>query len=110
MHKQIISNDEAKINIVILKNDALDIVAKGISKCHADDEYDKELGISIANTRAWLKYYEQLRKYTSNSLEWEDKVLEYHTKKCEKLRSTKERAEQKIEEITAEYEKLVQGI
>ena len=62
MKKQVISNDEQKLNIVILTNEALNFSVKGISKCHADDEYDKDLGIKLANTRAWIKYYTKLGK------------------------------------------------
>lgn len=110
MRKQVISNDEARVNIVILSNESLDIIAKGVSKCHADDEYNKELGISIANTRAWIKYYEKLGAVAKRNLPWAEEMKEWYTAKVDKYNQMQELADAKVKEITAEYEKMIEGI
>lgn len=110
MRKQVISNDEAKINVVILSNESLDIVAKGVSRCHDDDEYNKELGINIANTRAWIKYYEKLGASAVRSLAWEEDMLKFYTEEVARLKSVKEMADKKVKEITAEYDNMIKGI
>lgn len=110
MRKQIISKDEEKLNIVILSNEDLGIVAKGVARCHAEDEYNKEFGISLANTRAWLKYYKKLAKNSTKNLElireiksiWEDKVAH--------LTATKKLADTKFAEIKEEYDKMMETI
>ncbi len=68
MTRKVISKDENKLNIVILTDEDLGIVAKGISRCHANDEYDKKFGISLADTKAWLKYYKKLKLYSMKEL------------------------------------------
>jgi len=107
MRKQIISKDEDKLNIVILSNEDLGIVAKGIARCHAEDEYNKEFGISLANTRAWLKYYEKLAKETACELDCATEIRKAWEDEISRLTATKKLADTKYTEIKAEYDKMI---
>lgn len=107
MRKQIISKDEDKLNIVILSNEDLGIVAKGIARCHAEDEYNKEFGISLANTRAWLKYYEKLAKVTESELGWATEIRQVWESEISRLTATKKLADTKFAEIKEEYDKMI---
>lgn len=107
MRKQIISKDEEKLNIVILSNEDLGIVAKGIARCHAEDEYDKEFGISLANTRAWLKYYEKLANSTVKELQWAEEIRKFWEEDITRLTATKKFADSKFAEIKEEYDKMI---
>ena len=107
MRKQIISKDEEKLNIVILSNEDLGIVAKGIARCHAEDEYDKEFGISLANTRAWLKYYEKLAKSAIKELQWAEEIRKFWEEDISRLTATKKLADTKFAEIKEEYDKMI---
>jgi len=107
MRKQIISKDEERLNIVILSNEDLGIVAKGISRCHTEDKYDKEFGISLANTRAWLKYYEKLSKNSIKELEWAEEIRKCWENEVSRLTATKKLADTKFAEIKEEYDKMI---
>ena len=107
MRKQIISKDEEKLNIVILSNEDLGIVAKGIARCHTEDEYNKEFGISLANTRAWLKYYEKLAKSSVKNLEWAREIKGIWEDEITRLTTTKKLADTKFAEIKEEYDKMM---
>lgn len=107
MKKQIISNDDKKVNIVILKNDSLGISVKGISKCHPEDIYDRDKGIKIANTKAWIKYYQTLIKVEKRELDFHNEILEWQKGIIEESQHIMERAENKIPELQAELEKIM---
>lgn len=110
MRKQVISKDEEKLNIVILSNDELHIVAKGIARCHGEDIYDKEFGIQLANTRAWLKYYEKLAKESLTELEWANEIKSIWEEKIARLTATQHVANAKYAEIKKEYDKMIETI
>ena len=110
MKKQVISNDEQKLNIVILTNEAFNFSVKGISKCHADDEYDKDLGIKLANTRAWIKYYTKLGKLLEEDLEFGLDLAKYWQDYTVELQKQVHTAEIKLKELQAEYTELVDKI
>lgn len=110
MKKQIISKDEIGLNIVILSNEEIGFVVKGFSKCHPDDTYNRDLGIKIANTKAWIKYYEKLKK-----------VIAENTKDAVELKGLLEtwiendnaqiaHADLKLKELKAEYAEIVDEI
>ena len=107
MEKQIISKDDEKLNIVILYNKDLGIMAKGIARCHAEDEYNKEFGISLANTRAWLKYYKKLAKATESELGWAIEIRKAWEDEITRLTTTKKLANTKFAKIKEEYDKMI---
>lgn len=107
MEKQIISKDEERLNIVILKNEEYGIVVKGIARCHADDEYDKEKGIQLANTRAWIKYYKKLGKDISDNIDLSLRVLKYWEDRSVKLQQEQHNADSKLKELEVEYTKMI---
>ena len=107
MEKQIISKDDEKLNIVILYNKDLGIMAKGIARCHEEDKYNKEIGIALANTRAWIKYYEKLSKQTKIELDWSEKALKYWEDKITKCVSAKKMANAKLDKMQEEYNKMI---
>lgn len=110
MKKQVISNDEHKINIVILTNEAFNFSVKGISKCHADDEYDKDLGIKLANTRAWIKYYTKLGKIIGENLDAALDLSKFWEDYCVDLQQQQYNANAKLKELQAEYAEIVDKI
>jgi hypothetical protein len=107
MKKQVISNDEQKLNIVILTNEAFNFSVKGISKCHADDEYDKDLGIKLANTRAWIKYYTKLGKLLGQDLDCALDLSKFWQEYCVELQQQQYNAGAKLKELQAEYAEII---
>ena len=107
MKKQVISNDEQKLNIVILTNEAFNFSVKGISKCHADDEYDKDLGIKLANTRAWIKYYTKLGKLLGQDLGCALDLSKFWQDYCVELQQQQYNAGAKLKELQAEYAEII---
>lgn len=110
MKKQVINKNEEGMCIVILGNEHYGILVKGISKCHPDDTYDPVLGEKIANSRAWIKYYEKLKKVLSNELECLEELRDYFTNSIEELKITKENAYNKYDEILADYEETLKNL
>lgn len=110
MKKQIINNAEERLNIVILKNDNYGIIAKGISRCHPDDDYNEEVGQHIANSRAWLKYYEKLQKYTTNELEWVEDTAQHYAERVNQLKEVRQNAVDKYNEIIADYNETLKTL
>lgn len=107
MKKQVISNDEQKLNIVILTNEAFNFTVKGVSKCHADDEYDKDLGIKLANTRAWIKYYTKLGKLLGKDLDCALDLSKFWQEYCVELQQQQYNAGAKLKELQAEYAEII---
>lgn len=110
MRKQVISNDDAKVNVVILSNESLGIVAKGVARCHAEDNYDKELGINLANTRAWLQYYDKLGKESSQELDYAYAMIEYWQNESVRLAQVKHLSETKAAAIKEELNNIMKDI
>lgn len=107
MKKQIISKDEEKLNIVILRNDSMDICVKGISKCHPEDEYDREKGIHIANTKAWIKYYDALYKNAKHNMEFHQEMADWYKEKLDQDNAVCEMAQTKIPSLREELIKVI---
>lgn len=110
MRKQVINKDEEKMNIVILSNDDEGILVKGVSRCHEEDTYNKDFGLKLANTRAWLKYYKKLGKTNDLKLEYANEILSYWQEHIKQLTITKKVAEQKYTEIKAEYDEMMETV
>jgi len=110
MRKQVITNKDEKLNIVILQDDATEITVKGIARCHDSDEYNEEVGLKLANTRAWLKYYEKLAKYNKNKLEYFQYFAKRIKKDIEQANYTLNLANVRAEEIKKEYEELLKTL
>lgn len=110
MEKQIINNEQEKLNIVILKNNHYGILAKGISRCHPDDEYNAEVGEKIANSRAWIKYYAKLRKLLDTELEYAEDLKEVFAKEVENIKESRQNAVDKYNEIVADYNETLKTL
>ena len=110
MYKQVINDSKAKVNVVVLKNEALDIVAKGIARCHEEDTYNEELGINLANTKAWLQYYNKLSKNTDKELAYAYEIVEYWQKEISRLVSVKHTADAKARVIQEELDNIMKDI
>lgn len=110
MRKQVITRSEDKVNIVILANDAERIQVKGISRCHDEDTYNEEFGIQLANTRAWLKYYEAIEKRAGEELDWEEEMVKWHQDEIARITKMKENAQVKRAEIQEEYDKMLETV
>lgn len=110
MLKQVITNKDSKISVVVLTNESLGIKVKGISRCHDEDEYNEELGVKLANTRAWIKYYEKLRSCSLKELEIDKELKECWEDEIARLTKVIHIAETKAQEIREEYEKMIEAI
>lgn len=110
MNKKVITNDEAKINIVILRNEKYGIEVKGISKCHPDDTYDKDLGLYLANSRAWIKYYKMLNKAMIEELDCGKLFLDRIQKELGIIEETIQNNEAKLKLIEEDYTNKIKGI
>lgn len=62
MNKRIYEDVKNKVVVVTISDECGYIIAKGISKCSPEDEFDIEKGRQLANTRAWIKYYKKILK------------------------------------------------
>lgn len=110
MYKQVINDDKAKVNVVVLKNEALDIVAKGIARCHEEDTYDKELGINLANTKAWLQYYDKLGKAAQKELAYAREIIEYWQNEIMRLTQVQHTADAKSRVIKEELDNIMKDL
>lgn len=110
MYKQVINDDKAKVNVVVLKNESLDIIAKGIARCHEEDTYNKELGENLANTKAWLQYYNKLSKNTDKELAYAYEIVEYWQKEISRLVSVKHTADTKARVIKEELDNIMKDL
>ena len=110
MYKQVINDDKAKVNVVVLKNESLDIIAKGIARCHEEDTYNKELGENLANTKAWLQYYNKLSKNTDKELAYAYEIVEYWQKEISRLVSVKHTADAKARVIKEELDNIMKDL
>ena len=107
MRKQNISKDEEKLNLVILSNEHLGIVAKAIARCHTQDDYNTDFGISLANPRPCLKYHEKLANSSVKNLEWARDIKGIWEDEITRLKTTKKLADTKFAEIKEEYDKMM---
>lgn len=110
MRKQVINNEQEKLSIVILSNDSYGILAKGISRCHPDDNYDPEIGEKIANSRAWIKYYDKLKRFADRELEWVEDMEQHYAKRVNEYKDLRENATNKYNEIIADYNETLKNL
>ncbi len=107
MNKTVIVKDEEKLAIVILRNEKYGITAKGVARCHPEDTYNSEFGVRLANTKAWLSYYDKFNKFTKKRLKWNKEFLDYYTNVVEKIDGEVADSAKKVEELEAEYTDLL---
>lgn len=110
MDKKVYINEEAKIVVVVLRNDEHDIIVRGKSKCHDDDTFDKELGIKLATTRAWINYYTKLRNVAKKDLDLFKDMEEYYSKRAEDTNKLIDVATSKYNEIYNDYIKTIETL
>lgn len=110
MRKQIFTNAEKRIAVVVLTNEANGICVRGKAICHETDTWNEELGISIANTRAWDKYYQKLSKAAEDDLKFANIIVAKWTDEVNRLTYIKDLADRKQAEIKTEYEKIMKEI
>lgn len=110
MNKTIIVKDDEKLAIVILRNENYGITAKGVARCHPEDEYDSEFGVRLANTKAWLNYYDKFNRFSKNRLKWNKQTLDVFTKRVEKIQGEVDNSNAKLEELKAEYTELLKEL
>jgi hypothetical protein len=109
MEKRIIVKENEKMVIVILRG-AYGIEAKGISKCHVDDNFDSELGTKIAYNRAIVKYYSKLSKAADCAISHDEEWAKFWTERTEKSKQLKEMADKRLADVTAAYNQLIETI
>lgn len=110
MYKQVINDNKAKVNVVVLKNEALDIVAKGIARCHEEDTYNEELGENLANTKAWLQYYNKLSKNTGKELAYAYEIVDFWQKEIIRLTQVQHTADAKAKVIKEELDNIMKDL
>ena len=110
MNKTVIVKDDEKLAIVILRNENFGITAKGVARCHPEDEYNSEFGVHLANTKAWLNYYDKFNRYNKTRLRWSQGSLDYYTKRVNKIQAEIDNSAKKVEELKAEYTDLLKEI
>lgn len=107
MEKRVIVNENKKTVVVLLINEYRQISAKGIARCSAEDTFDKDKGLSLANTRAWLNYYKRqdafLDKYIKLCLENINNYKKYISDKTEMSKIIKS----KIATLEKDYKELI---
>ena len=110
MRKQVFVNEEKRTAVVVLNNEANGILVRGKAVCHETDTFDAELGVNIANTRAWIKYYEALDKVCNEDLETISEISAYWTEIAADTARIKELAAKKLASIKEEYTKIIENI
>ena len=107
MNKKIYIDEQNKSVVVVLFNNQYKITAKGRAICHETDNFDKEIGIKLANNRAWKSYYNKLFKYMKEDIDWADRMIAYHTKNKKEYSEIIDHSKKKLAEIEKEQEELL---
>lgn len=110
MNKKIYIDEQHKSVVVVLYNNQYKITAKGRAICHETDTFDKEIGIKLANNRAWKSYYNKLFKYMKDYTDWADSMIAYHTRNKEEYNKIIDHSRVKLAEIEKEQEELLANL
>lgn len=110
MRKQVFVNEDKRTTVVVLNNEANGILVRGKSICHETDTFNAELGLEIANTRAWIKYYEALGKICEEDIDAMTDIMACWMEEAMKTKRTRDLAAKKLAEIKIEYEKIMEEI
>ena len=110
MNKKIYIDEQNRSVVVVLHNNQYRITAKGRAICHETDNFDKEKGINLANTKAWLQYYNKLSKKADKKLAYANEILDYWQKEISNLASVKHRADAKEKVIKEELDNIMKDL
>ena len=75
-----------------------------------EDTYDKELGINLANTKAWLQYYDKLGKATQKELAYAREIVEYWQNEIMRLTQVQHTADAKSRVIKEELDNIMKDL
>lgn len=110
MDKKVFVNTEKKVAVVVLYNREFNITARGKAVCCEQDTFNEELGIKLANTRAWRDYYVKLAKNADKEVTWYKEYIAKEQAWLEKSEQLKEIAEKKFTELDKEYQDMLASI
>ena len=107
MEKFVHVDDKNKVCVVVLKNEWNETVAKGIARCSEDDEFNTEAGVTLANARAWSKYFDLAIKEETEGIQVCESLINTWTEAADKHRRNIEALQEKSTTIKKELEDLL---
>ena len=107
MEKFVHVDDKNKVCVVVLKNEWNETVAKGIARCSEDDEFNAEAGVTLANARAWSKYFNLAIKEETEGIQVCESLVNTWTEAADKHRRNIEALQEKSTTIKKELEDLL---
>lgn len=107
MEKFVHVDEKNKVCVVVLKNEWKETVAKGIARCSDDDEFNAEAGVTLANARAWSKYFDQAMREEKEGIQVCEGLAESWTEAADRHRKNLEALEEKSTTIKKELEDLL---
>ena len=107
MEKFVHVDEKNKVCVVVLKNEWNETVAKGIARCSEDDEFNTEAGVTLANARAWSKYFDLAIKEETEGIQVCESLINTWTEAADKHRRNIEALQEKSTTIKKELEDLL---
>ena len=107
MEKFVHVDEKNKVCVVVLKNEWKQTVAKGIARCSEDDEFNAEAGVTLANARAWSKYFDLAIKEETDGIQVCESLINTWTEAANKHRRNIEALQEKSTTIKKELEDLL---
>lgn len=107
MEKFVHVDEKNKVCVVVLKNEWKQTVAKGIARCSEDDEFNTEAGVTLANARAWDKYFDLAIKEETEGIQVCESLINTWTEAADKHRRNIEALQEKSTTIKKELEDLL---
>lgn len=107
MEKFVHIDEKNKVCVVVLKNEWNTTVAKGIARCSEDDEFNAEAGVTLANARAWSKYFDLAIKEETEGIQVCESLINTWTEAADKHKRNIEALQEKSTTIKKELEDLL---
>lgn len=107
MEKYVHIDEKNKVCVVVLQNEWKRTVAKGIARCSDDDEFNAEAGVTLANARAWSKYFDLAIKEETEGIQVCESLVNTWTEEANKHRRNIEALQEKSTTIKKELEDLL---
>ena len=72
-----------------------------------EDTFDKDKGLSLANTRAWINYYKSQNAFLNRQLKAIQNNVNYYKKQLEGKTTLSKSIQQKLADLEKDYEEII---
>ena len=107
MEKRVIVNENKKTVVVLLINEYRQISAKGIARCSAEDTFNKDKGLSLANTRAWINYYKSQDAFLDRQLKLIQENIDNYKKYLDNKTEMSKIVKSKLAGLEKDYKEII---